>query len=1571
MSRTGPVLLLLMLLAAGLVPTLGHSIPTSLDAETAPQGADIQISNETHWNGAVLVDGNVTVNSSGVLVIDPWANITVSGMHRIRVEGELRIKGIAAQPASIASSIIPESTMSSIGLWFGIVAAAGSTVIIDNVSIDHAEASVTIETTGATIANMSTRDAHVGVNVSGGEASVSDLTCRDIRISCISSDGEVSAWRVMAENVFDAVTSSGELMVSDLQVNSSSRALALGSGSNGTASGITLTNSTVLVNARGVVTVAVSDATLANVNLVVDGGDVDGLSLTGVMGTQTDRVVVAGDLQDLTLTDVDVSGDAMGLAAIEATVNGWLVLDNVSIDGPSIGAQLAGTGGVTLTDTVLSAEWTAVDSRGSGQLVVAGGRWVAGLEVGRLVAGAAAIDGLVVNGTADVTTGLTLFGGNHLLTDLTVERPYGSQDLTSVGLDITWTTATIGMLTTTNWHTGLRCGAGCELTGGDITAGPGNPTSGRSVRVDGGMIEVTNLMTSTHQQGLRVERGTVRASHFMPSGHGQHSAWVGQSGTVIVRQMDADAGIEVDATGPGSMLWGSAGSPMISVNSAQRFTELDVLVTDLQATPLDNISVESHGFTSWSNASGRVLVPVVDSGSLVSATDGFFGVTGTLTPASSNPTLQLPAIPQSGDWVLGGAGAVDALLLDGVYDLPENMTLRDGSRITLRNATLRFGAGAMLTLQNGSELVGDDGVVEQATILVLDSSSLSGMGEGLHTDAPVIHNCSAPTMWTRVHLDGGADLVGGCKLTLVAGSASTEDVNVISGSVLVIESQLTVLALDAGSPIAGLTVSVGDANSMQTDAQGEVHTSQDGLRIDGNGTTWQGLVVVDASRGGVRRFHAWDTNESSTQITFVFSTLASGTTAGWVRPEPVWSPWLLQDDLLVADGTTLTLSDGVELLSSPGVTITVAGVLQVGRATLGGADWGGVVVDGEHAIVEAERSTWQSARLAVDVVEGDASLDDVILTGGDAGLLRVRGGSTEVSHSLLENGGDACITQSAGSLMLDGVTLNACGDHALRVQQADLEATDITIGPGSERGMWLLEVSGEVDGVDATQHDGAGAALRLDSQGDELHLTDLTLASTGTVIESEQSPDIRLDGAQLTGEVGMALKNSSGVFTDVEIRAVTSAVAVVGRLGLRAIEFVNLTASTSGVGAALDIAGDETDASAPPVSVTGGMLNGSTAVATDGLPVSLVDVNVTGDLNAAGAGAAAVELRDGSFNGLATASGAASIWHNTTHVIRITGDDLPLAGMISFSQADVGMTGPSRSADVEGVEVVLVRSHTTASGTISTSMVTITATAAGHIMLTVDRQLSSSELVVPLVSNTAPIVTITAPTAGGDVEALEPFVLSATIIDPDRQSGEAPATLRWWLDAPGAELEALSLANGDALTLSVEGLHVLTAEATDAHGDTGSASITFTVQPHDADDDTIASCDQNSWFDATESRHCGPDTVDADDDNDRVIDSRDDFPTDACASKDTDLDGMPDSIVAGCATTLVADDDDDNDGTPDINDGAPLNARIQGVASESSPMNLLIWVLTIIAGIGVLVLVLRAREDSGGPGEGL
>ncbi|GIS43434.1 MAG: hypothetical protein Ct9H90mP16_05040 [Candidatus Poseidoniales archaeon] len=88
------------------------------------------------------------------------------------------------------------------------------------------------------------------------------------------------------------------------------------------------------------------------------------------------------------------------------------------------------------------------------------------------------------------------------------------------------------------------------------------------------------------------------------------------------------------------------------------------------------------------------------------------------------------------------------------------------------------------------------------------------------------------------------------------------------------------------------------------------------------------------------------------------------------------------------------------------------------------------------------------------------------------------------------------------------------------------------------------------------------------------------------------------------------------------------------------------------------------------------------------------------------------------------------------------------------------------------------------------------------------------------------------------------------------------------------------------------------------------------------DDDTDADGTINLW--------------DTDDDNDGYPDGDDDFPVDQCAHLDTDGDGMPNTLLSNCLTSLVEDIDDDNDNWWDVNETA---CQTNPLSSSSVPVD--------------------------------
>ena len=176
-------------------------------------------------------------------------------------------------------------------------------------------------------------------------------------------------------------------------------------------------------------------------------------------------------------------------------------------------------------------------------------------------------------------------------------------------------------------------------------------------------------------------------------------------------------------------------------------------------------------------------------------------------------------------------------------------------------------------------------------------------------------------------------------------------------------------------------------------------------------------------------------------------------------------------------------------------------------------------------------------------------------------------------------------------------------------------------------------------------------------------------------------------------------------------------------------------------------------------------------------------------------------------------------------------------------------------------------------------------------------------------------------------------------------------------DNTGSEVYTASLDNDtNLITLVLPGSYLLKVVVTDSFQAQSEMIIPIEVELLDSDGDYILTCDDTTWFDLSASRSCGPDVYDNDDDNDGIIDSRDEWPLDPCAWQDTDGDGQPDNLNCpeGVNSDLFEDQDDDGDGIPDTLEGSTSN-------SEGS-FNSVTLILLVVGIIVVVVFLRRTRQ---------
>lgn len=231
-----------------------------------------------------------------------------------------------------------------------------------------------------------------------------------------------------------------------------------------------------------------------------------------------------------------------------------------------------------------------------------------------------------------------------------------------------------------------------------------------------------------------------------------------------------------------------------------------------------------------------------------------------------------------------------------------------------------------------------------------------------------------------------------------------------------------------------------------------------------------------------------------------------------------------------------------------------------------------------------------------------------------------------------------------------------------------------------------------------------------------------------------------------------------------------------------------------------------------------------------------------------------------------------------------------------------------------------------------------------------------SPIVFTLRDNQAPEINSVSPTEFDTIMQSIPFV--STIDATDDYDSSSQLNYQWIItDNTGSEVYTASLGNDtNLITLVLPGSYLLKVVVTDSFQAQSEMIIPIEVELLDSDGDYILTCDDTTWFDLSASRSCGPDVYDNDDDNDGIIDSRDEWPLDPCAWQDTDGDGQPDNLNCpeGVNSDLFEDQDDDGDGIPDTLEGSTSN-------SEGS-FNSVTLILLVVGIIVVVVFLRRTRQ---------
>ncbi|MAJ01992.1 MAG: hypothetical protein CMA10_06285 [Euryarchaeota archaeon] len=1526
--------------------------------------ADSTVTVNTTWSGAVVLDGNVTIDQGATLTLSPGVTVDAK-TYSITVDGTL----IADQSSFFSST--PPLTQGSHGqgLWVGIVVSPTGSATLTDVTISNASAALRIE--GSLNADgLDLFDAYRGIAVHGGSADVDDLSAHRMDYEAIYLEsGALTLNDATTVDTAVGLDSSGTASVTNLAISQTGIGVRASAGVLDI-DGLDLTDAAVGIAANSGAGINISNVNGENLSIAIDAANTDNLSIhDAVLSGQ--RMLLGNAVTQLNLDDITFNATTPDSRyTVDVRCTGVCSYQGLNLMNSSRAMTLSGSGSHAILESTVSGSQQAVYASGEGHLTVANTTVITDGVGLNIQTPTSTLSSTHVRLGGAQTTGIDVLAGSHDWDGITVHKTFQSGDMSSIGVKSWYADLTLGSVVTENTSTGLRIERGsanvenfnahqgataglhlinAEYTGDTIST----LAQDNGVHLEGqSHLQAVNLSSNLHDVALLIEgasSATVR--FFEPTNTAQGSG---------------------DASGSGILYYGSQSSPTINMAEFHFMEETPVTFTDLNGQPLEaNVAV--HGFEFIANANGALTLPLSESGAVVDATYQGAGVRVVLTGGYMGQSVQVPVIP-TGDWTIPSNKVVIlGARPDGApHQLTGSLTISDNSQLTLANTTLIIPTSESITILGTGVLEGEASTVESPTISVSPQGRIGATSSVIHEDkflsiqSDVSWNCGGQKQVSGTHFDGDLTLQPYCELQQNEGRVPSH-VSVMNDAKFEAFSWAYVTVLDKGSPVQGALISVSGA-STQTNSEGFASINHPSLVVDSNGETWSGIITLTISANGLQDSITWDTNVSF-EHTFMASSLPSGTLDNWLILEKQWSPYTLSSSLSLSRDATLTVQDGVSLRISNGVTITVNGTMDVGGATLSstgsGARWGGLILGASAgASIDLAGTTLVEASPAA-TISGDGSFtadDSFFARSASETLITVQAGSNaeiQLRDSHLQDAGDGCLRtfQSTGTFTLSNVTLTDCGGTGLWARQTPLAITDIVLDDGIDQGLDLTGVTGHIDGVHAQSFTGSSSLISMNAVDGTFLLSDVSglTGAAGGIVGSENRA-LNLQNINLTGAPGIDIDRSAGTITDVHLSGNGSGTGMVFHHGrsLDTLYLTNLTVEQFSVGIGLHLDSDE---QATPLIIRQSTVTASTSLATEGYDVRFEDTTLSGLVENYGAH---VDFVDGAHDGI-TATEGGSFHAYRTFILDAQRSGTPLNAdfTVQFpnsSLPDMSLSGTTIDAEIL-VQMVTDSSDTSA----SSAQITAAATGSPPASVVVESLSTASRtVVIALTVNQAPTAELTEPSSGERVMEGDSIRSSVTVQD-DIDSVD-DLTISWNIfDVSGNSV----LQGGNEpmynITDLTAGFYVVEVTVTDSYGLSSTDSVDIEYTLLDTDNDWLTTCISDTWFDSTLGRPCGPDIYDLDDDNDGFADTKDAFPLDACARLDTDGDTQPDDINCpeGMTTWLTVDMDDDGDGIPDT---------LEGVKSGSGDDNLnaIMVVLTLFV---VIVLMFIVRLRKGGPGE--
>ena len=1540
----------------------------SLSSPLMVRAADSTISSDISWSGQQILSGNITISQGATLTIQPGTTVDCGDNFWIQVDGT-----IIVDEAHFFSSTPPVTQGShGAGLWKGLIIGTSGTALINNTLIENAKTAILVN--GQLIANeLQINHSYIGIN-NLAHSIIDGYSSSQIDYDSIQSSGLLELDDAHIEQSATGIQTSGISTISNSNFSSVGVALKNIAGQI-EADDIRFDSVTVGISSQINSKVRISNIIGDNVALLVDAANSDDLLVENAVVSGS-RALVSNAASSFEFSNISFDGDSSIGPVIDQQCVGTCTLHNITMTNVYSGISLSGPGVHGLEELTLSSTSTAIEATGSGHIS------------GHNLAIQTQSSGLVFRGPSSILTGdnmiqveqsqalgIDVLDSVHSWSNLVIHKTYNQQDTLSTAINSWYAEIEVNNLKIENFSTGIYL-QDTELTGGVIEVHGG--TDSAIEMLDS---EIITDSLSTKYQAFGVQ---LREQSYL-----QSSNWNAELHNSPLKMFDnSQANIRVfvplntnsnsyDASGDGTIFYGGSTSISTSTTISSYFEETNVRFTDISSNPVQ-ATIIVNGFELEGDANGYATLPLFSQGSIVEAIFSGTGVIQMLNGGQASQVVQIPVIPQ-GDWTItAGQSVILGPRPDGQpHYISGNLVMQGDSSLKLISSELIVDSNSEVSLLSSSQLIGEDSKVTADRINIYSSALLTSSEQTQITvDAMVNWSCTSTTSIVSVIFNKSLELHSNCYIEMLGGDI-VSTVSVSSQSSFTQLSSLELSVIDKGIPVEGALISINGVNQL-TDQYGQVFTNATARYIDQNEDTLGGLQNITLQIESFSDFVSWDSSKSFVH-TFMASTVDSGEMSESTILEAKWSPYYLENNLVIPQLKSLVIDDGVSFRVSDGVSITVHGTLDAGDSTISstgfGARWAGLIL-GEQLSSRIELSN-------TDVVEASTPLyvsqtgsvyaDGVTMMRSTASepLVYVESGSSaivEIKNSQFSDGGSACfeLYQSQAQILLSNLELSNCNGPAIWARQIMIQASNITIGSGIETGFDLTEVSGSISSVDASQFTGTGNVFWLDSM-DEQFTLDSIKANTGAsaAIAGRNNRNLAIDSVEITGAPAIDFDYSAGLLTNIELIGPGSGNGFINHHGRSSSSMIveNLNVNNYSVG--LDLHADSGDFTAPFV-IRDSYIQASTTISAENYSAVIEATTLSG----------LSELSDDTIinfiDSIFHTQSTISLWNgaqsNQYHTLILDARLLSIPQSTNFEVLATYSDGSSLSEVVSGTTIsyqLLVSKQVGDGGEIGITDLQINANSAGLPIKSVsyDSPLNwqiNSLISIILQPNQPPSATITQPLFGQKIMQQQVFQATANVSDDLDMISQL--TYQWTIfDAQTNQVsQIISDVPIQNLTVPSPGIYVLELQVTDVLGASTVITTSFESTPLDSDGDNTLDCDENTWFDLKIGRSCGPDIYDSDDDNDGFDDERDAWPLDACAWQDTDNDKQPDNLncPAGITSVLIEDQDDDGDGIPDV---------LEGQSSDDSGDFDTLTMLTLV--VLAIVFVLFVRRMNKGDGE--